>query len=74
MVKALKRVQYAPKRVVNGCLCVLNGVNCAPIEKVHTEMDQHHGKGGSGGGWGATLGAGSRGVMKAAGGIFNAYF
>ena len=31
-------------------------------------MDLHHGKGGSGGGWGATLGAGSRGVMKAAGG------
>ena len=34
-------------------------------------MDLHHGKGAGGGGWGATLGAGSRGVMKAAGGKFD---
>ena len=34
-------------------------------------MDLHHGKGAGGGGWGATLGAGSRGVMKAAGGMLN---
>ena len=34
-------------------------------------MDLHHGKGAGGGGWGATLGAGSRGVMKAAGGTLN---
>ena len=67
-------MQYASKSVVHGCQCVLNGVNCAPIQKVHTEMDALHGKGGSGGGWGATLGAGSRGVMKAAGGIFNTNF
>ena len=33
-------------------------------------MDLHPGKGAGGGGWGATLGAGSRGVMKAAGGKF----
>ena len=36
-------------------------------------MDLHHGKGAGGGGWGATLGAGSRGVMKAAGGIGQKY-
>ena len=34
-------------------------------------MDLHPGKGAGGGGWGATLGAGSRGVMKAAGGKFD---
>ena len=37
-------------------------------------MDLHHGKGAGGGGWGATLGAGSRGVMKAAGGMLNQPF
>ena len=36
-------------------------------------MDLHPGKGAGGGGWGATLGAGSRGVMKAAGGKFDWY-
>ena len=30
-----------------------------------------HGKGAGGGGWGATLGAGGRNVMKAAGGMID---
>ena len=36
---------------------------------VHIKMDLPYAKGAGGGGWGATLGAGSRGVMKAAGGM-----